>query len=278
MIVTALEETNGGHELRRGTVPELKIGLQLTALRMPFRKAIAAAQQMGVSAIEIDAREQINVREMTDTALRQLKKMLEDANLRVCALSFRTRNGYNVVDRIQERMDATKAAMDLAYKLGASVVVNQIGRIPEEEGEEWDTMVDVLTEIGKHAQRCGAFLAAETGSEEVATMKNFISALPEGMLGITLNPGNLIVNGFSATEATQELGQHIMYVRAKDGVRDLAQGRGLEVPLGRGSVDFPQLIGTLEEHGYRGYFAVARDNAQGGPNELSMAVQYLRNI
>ncbi len=75
-----------------------------------------------------------------------------------------------------------------------------------------------------------------------------------------------------------DLGQHIMYVRAKDGVRDLAQGRGLEVPLGRGSADFPELIGLLEEFGYRGYFTVARENATDPINEISMAVEYLSNI
>ena len=260
-------------------MPELKVGIQLSGLNQSFRRAIETASRMGVDAVELDARRHINVREMTDTAIRQLRKVLDDANLGVCALSFQTRSGYNVIDRLHERMEATKATMDFAYKLGASVVVNQIGRVPEEQqGPAWDTLVDVLSELGKHAHRCGAFLTAETGSESGEALAGLISALPEGSIGVTLNPGNLIVNGFSAQDATRLLREHTMYVRAKDGVRDLAQGRGLEVALGRGSVDFPELIGLLEENEYRGYFAVARDNADDPVSEMSMAVEFLRNI
>ena len=260
-------------------MPELKLGVQLNSLRLPFRKGIEAASRIGVTAVELDARSHVNAREMTETGLRQLRKILEDANLKVCALGFQTRGGYSSLDRLQERVEATKLTMDLAYKLGASVVVNQIGRVPEvQESQDWDLLVDVLAELGKHAQRAGAFLTAETGSESTESLAKLLAALPEGSIGVALNPGQLIVNGFSASDAVSELGEHIMYVRAKDGVRDLAQGRGLEVPLGRGSVDFPELIGQLEEHDYRGYFSIARDNAADPVNEVAMAVDYLRNI
>ena len=169
--------------------------------------------------------------------------------------------------------------MDLAYRLGASHVVNQIGLIPETcEGPEWDMLIDVLSQLGKYSQRAGAFLAAETGSESSEVLAKLLAALPEGSIGVTLNPGNLIVNSFSASEALTHLGQNIMYVRAKDGVRDLAQGRGLEVPLGRGSVDFPEIIGRLEEFGYRGFFTVLRENSTDPVNEIAMSVEYLKNI
>lgn len=260
-------------------MPELKIGIQLASLRQPFRRAIITAAQMGVTAIEIDAREHLNVREVSDTALRQIKKLLSDTNLKVCALSFKTRSGYNVVERLQERVEATKRTMDLAYKLGASYVVNQIGQIPESgEGPEWDMLIDVLGELGKYSQRAGAFLAAETGGESSEVLGKLMAALPEGSMTVTLNPGNLIVNSFSASEAVADLGEHIAYVRAKDAVRDLAQGRGLEVPLGRGSVDFPEIIGRLEEHGYRGYFTVQRDNATDPVGEIANSVEFLKNL
>ena len=67
-------------------------------------------------------------------------------------------------------------------------------------------------------------------------------------------------------------------VHAKDGVRDLAQGRGLEVPLGRGTVDFPELLGQLEEHNYRGYFTIERERADDPVFEIGQAVSFLRQI
>ena len=260
-------------------MPELKIGIQLRSLGMPLRRGLETAARLGASGVEIDGLRHINPREMSYTALRQLRKLLDDLNLNVCALGFRTRRGYNIPDRLQERIEATKEAMNVAYQLGAPVVVNQIGHIPETpDSSERNLLIDVLADLGQHAHRCGAFLTAETGSESGSTLAEFIAALPEGSLGVTLNPGNLIVNSFSPSEAIRALGPHIMYVHAKDGVRDLAQGRGVEVPLGRGSADFPSLLGALEEYAYRGYFAIERENAEHPVHEIGMAVEYLQNM
>jgi sugar phosphate isomerase/epimerase len=260
-------------------VPELKIGVQISSLGMPLRKGLETASRLGAHAVELDARQHVSPRDMTETGLRQLKKLLADLNLKVCALGFRTHRGYNVIEHLQERIEATKQAMSLAYRLGANVVVNQIGRVPDESaGEDWDLLVDVLSQIGRHAHHSGAFLAAETGSESGADFARLIKALPEGSIGITLDPGNLIINNYSPAEAVESLGESIMYVHAKDGVRDLARGRGVEVPLGRGSSDFPALLGALEEHAYRGYFTVERENATDPVAEVGAAIQYLKHL
>ncbi len=258
-------------------MPELKIGIQLKSLGLPLKRGLETAARLGADAVEIDARGDVNPREMSQTALRQLRKMLDDLNLKVSALGFQTRRGYNVIEKLQERVEATKQVMELAYRLGAAIVVNQIGHIPPEPGDpDWDMLVDVLSELGRHAHRCGAFLAAETGSESGADLARLIAALPAGSLGVTLDPGNLIVNSFSPSQAIDALGQHIMYVHAKDGVRDLARGRGVEVPLGRGSADFPALLGALEEYSYRGFFTIERENSTDPMTEVGAAVAYLR--
>ena len=111
---------------------QLKIGVQLASLRMPFKKALLTAARLGAQAVEIDARKEISVAEMSRTAVRHLRKMMDDLNLRVCAVTFRTRRGYNVTDDLDRRIEATKQAMQMAYQVGTSVVVNQGGRIPKQ--------------------------------------------------------------------------------------------------------------------------------------------------
>ena len=120
-------------------------------------------------------------------------------------------------------------------------------------------------------------MAAQTGTEDGADLARLIAALPAGGIGADLDPGNLIINGFSPLEAVSALGEHILHVHAHDGVRDL-RGRGLEVPLGRGSADFPALLGALEDYQYRGYFTIARADAENPEYEIGEAVQYLRNL
>ncbi len=255
----------------------LRVGIQLASLRQPFKKALETASRFGADAVEINARSEFRPAELSGTALRHLRKMLGDLNLSVCAVTFRTRRGYNVLEDLDRRIDATKAAMDFAYQLGADTVVNQIGRVPDSAEEpDWGTLVESLSDIGKHGQRCGAVLAAETGSESGPALAELIEALPDGSLFVNFDPGNLIINNFSADEALRALAPYIRHVHAKDGVRDLAQGRGLEVPLGRGSVDFPSLLAVLQQQNYRGYYTIERDNSQNPIAEVSAAVSYLR--
>jgi sugar phosphate isomerase/epimerase len=246
---------------------------------LPIRDAIAQAAALGAEAVELDARNEIKPREMSETAVRQLRKLLEDHRLRVAAVSFRTRRGYHVTEDLNQRVEATKDALTLAYQLGAGVVVNSVGHIPPEaQGREWETLRDALTDLGRHGQRAGALLAARTGAESGADLARLIRALPEGSLGVDFDPGSLIVAGFSPAEALAALASNVVHVHATDGVRDLGQGRGVQTPLGEGAVDFPQLLGSLEEQDYRGYFTLERESSAEPLREIREAVKFLRGL
>jgi sugar phosphate isomerase/epimerase len=237
------------------------------------------AGELGAEAVEIDARGEIRLRELSRTGLRHLRKMLEDRDLRVCAVGFRTRRGYDVQEDLDRRVEATKQTLRLAYDLGAPVVINRVGRLPPESaGAEWESLLQAIRDLGAYGQHVGTVLAAETGSEEGADLARLIDALPPGCLGVNLDPGSLIANGFSASAAIDALGAHVLHVHAKDGVRDVAQGCGMETPLGQGSVDFPELIGALEEQGYRGYFTIVRHASSDAVHEIGQAVNYLRAL
>jgi len=258
---------------------QLRIGIHTASLRQPLKKALHTAARLGASAVEIDARSELRPGDMTATAVRQFRKLADDYGLKVCSLTFQTRRGYNVAEDLERRIDATKEALRLAYDLGASVVSNYVGHIPAEPaGPEWELLTAALSDIGSYAMRAGATLCARTGAEEPARLATLIDALPEGSLGVDLDPGGLIINSFSATDAVQTLGPHILHVHARDGVRDLAQGRGVEVPLGRGTADLPTICGTLEEHGYRGWFTVERTVAQNPVEEIAAAVKFLKSL
>ncbi len=257
---------------------EIKVGIQLTSLNQPFKKALHTAARLGAQGVEISARHHIRPGELSRTAIRQIRKMLDDLNMRICAVSFRTRRGYQVAEDLDQRIEATKRAMTMAYELGAPVVVNQVGRVPDDEGPDWDRLVQSLEDLGRYGQHVGAVLAAETGTESGENLAKLLETVENGMIAVNFDPGNLIINDFSPSESLKALGKYVMHVHAKDGVRDLAQGRGIEVPLGRGSAEFPLLMAQLEEHQYRGYFTIERENSEDPIFEIGQAVQYLRNV
>ncbi len=257
----------------------LKIGIAIGSLRLPLNQALDVAARLGADAVEIDARHELKPAELSQTGLRQLRKLLDERRLQVSAISYLTRRGYNVTEQLDKRVAGTKEALKLAYQLGAPVVVNQIGLVPaKSEGAEWNLLVEVLNDLGRFGEHNGARLAATTGSESGTDLAGLLAALPEGSIGVDLDAGNLLVNGFSPREAVEALGRSVIHVHATDGVRDLARGRGSEVTLGRGAADYPSLLGQLEELNYRGYFTILRRTSENPLDELRAAVQYLRNL
>lgn len=260
-------------------MPEIKVGIQLRGLRQPLKKALHTAARLGAAAVEIDARQEIRPAEMSRTAVRDLRKLLDDLRLRVAALSFFTRRGYDVLDELDRRVEATKQAMQLAYSLGSSVVINHVGRVPADaDRPQWDLLVQVLADLGLYGQRAGTQLAAQTGSNDGQALARLIAALPPGSLGVNLDPAALVIQGHSPEQTVADVGAEILHVHVRDAVRDGGGGQGQEVPLGRGSVDFPAVIGALEERGYRGYFTVVRRSTENPEEEIGQAVKYLRNL
>lgn len=258
---------------------QIKVGVQLASLKLPLKQGLLTAARMQADAVEIDLRGDLPAGELSRSALRALRKMMDDLNLRVSAAAFRTRRGYGVLDDLDRRVEATKQALTLAYDLGASVVVNHIGRVPPETDElAWNTLLQALADIGRHGQRVGATLAAETATESGDALARLIAALPTGSIGVDLNPGLLVLNGQSPREATAALADHVLHVHATDATRDVAQGRGFEVPLGRGSVDYSEILGLLEERQYRGYLTIERRQSDDPVFEIAQAVKYLRSI
>lgn len=258
---------------------QIRIGVELASLRLPLKKALLTARELGAEAVEIDARNELKPDDLSQTGVRHLRKMLEDLNLRVSALTFRTRRGYSTVDDLEARLDATKRALKLAYDLGTNVVVNHIGRLPaESDAAATSTLLQALTDIGRHSQRVGAMLAAETGTESGGDLAALIARLPPGSIGVDLNPASLILHGHSPREAAAALAPHVVHVHATDATRDLALGRGLEVPLGQGSAEFPEILALLEEQQYRGYLTIARHDTHSPLADVRQALEFLRNL
>lgn len=263
---------------------EAPIAIQTASLKQPFRDALATASRLGAMGVEIDARNELPTREFTDSAARQLRKMLEDLRLNVASCRFQTRRSYDVLEGLDARVDATKQAMRAAAAIRSPFVVNSLGGVlldaadQQTPSENYDRLRQVLTDLGRFGHHVGVMLLAETGSESPRDLCKLLTDLPEGTLAVAYNPGALIVNGFDAREGLLLLRSEIRLVYANDAVRDLARGRGLNVQLGRGSVDWPDKLSLLEDAGYRGPFVIERQGADDPIKEIGQAVKYLRNI
>jgi len=257
----------------------IRAAVRLSCFNLPFKKALITAASIGAEAVEIDARTELDMRDLSDSAIRHISKLLEDQGLAVSVLTFQTRRGYNIYADLDRRVEATKHAMELAYRLGAKVVVNRVGRVPEDSTDPaFEMLRDVLTDIGEHGQRVGVVLAGRTGAEDGRTLARLMEQLPPGCGAVDFDPASLIMNGHSSSEAAQLLAPFIAHIHIKDGMRDIATGRGEEVAFGSGVVDFDEIFGLLEQQQYSGYFTVDREFSTNPQREIAETVEQLKRI
>ncbi|MCU0880618.1 MAG: sugar phosphate isomerase/epimerase [Pirellulaceae bacterium] len=258
---------------------QIKIGVQLASLRQPFTQGLHTVHELGADAVEIDARREISPDQLSQSGVRQVRKMLSDLNLRVSCLRFQTRSGYHVLDRLEKRIDATKQALKLAYDLGTNVVVNDLGRLPsDDDSGGMSTLIEALGEIGRYGQKVGATLAAQTTCESGQRLAELIRRLPPGALAIDLHPAELILNSLAPATVLRSVAPYVAHVHAADATRDVTLGRGVETPLGRGNAEFPELLAILEEHEYRGYLTIERRGSENPLADIRQAIEFLRNI
>jgi sugar phosphate isomerase/epimerase len=259
---------------------DIKIAIQTRGLRLPLKRALPVAAELGVGAVELDGRHDLPIGDIGQTAIRAIRKMLEDHQLSVAAVNFASRRGFSAVDGLEARVETIKALMRLSHALGASVMPCSVGHIPAEDElpTVWSTLVEVLTDLGQYGQHVGALLAADTGAQSPDDLARLIAALPPHSLGVALNPAALTGHGHSAVAAVEQLGASVYHVYANDAMYDPAARRGEQTTLGRGAVDYPAILGALEEHGYRGHFTITGSSSDSPVDETSQAIEYLRSF
>ncbi len=260
-------------------MPLVPIAVDLNAFDEPFRQALHVAREVGADAVELEATGDLAPGRVTRTAIREIRHWLENFALRCAAVRFPQPLGFDTLEELDRRIAATKAVMEMAYQLGAQVVVTHVGRVPEDEkSERWKLLFDVLSDLAVYGGRAGAILGAETGTEPGERLARLLARLPEGLIGVTFNPGALRAAGHSPEQAAALLGPRIIYVHATDAAGDLLHYRGQLVPLGLGAVDWLEVLAQLEEASYRGYFCVSAPPGCDPCEEIRRAIGFLRRL
>lgn len=133
-----------------------------------------------------------------------------------------------------------------------------------------------------------------TWVETPAEVERLLAMTDPGVLGLCFDTGHYTFAGGDAVEGLRHFGDRIWHVHFKDqdpGVagRSRAEGwdgvtsvgHGVFCELGKGSVDFPAVLGQLRENGYQGWVVVEQDVLPGMGSPAHSARrnrEYLRRI
>lgn len=274
------------------------IGVILESFRLERSAAIKQAAVIGAAGIQMYATKGENAPENLNVAARRaLLREVKDNGLVFSALCGDLGKGFGDPRLNPDLIEKSKRIVDLAKDLETDIVTTHIGVVPSDPNHDrYKIMQDACFQLASYADSVGAHFAVETGPETSATLKVFLDSLNSTGVAVNLDPANLVmVTGDDPVQAVHNLKKYIVHTHAKDGnlldkgnpeyiyraVHPVPQeALGVryfeEVPLGTGSVDFPNYLKALEEIGYKGFLTIEREVGENPAADITLAADFLR--
>lgn len=276
------------------------IGVILESFKTDRSTAIKMAAQMGANGIQMYATEGENSPENLNASQRiELRKEVEGAGLVFSALCGDLGHGFGNKEKNPELIEKSKRIVELAKDLGTDIITTHIGVVPEDKNHErYKIMQEACFELSRFADSMEAHFAIETGPETATTLKGFLDDLKSKGVAVNLDPANFkMVTGDDPVKAVYTLKDYIVHTHAKDGnrlnignpefiyqaVHPVPQGYNdvqffEEVPLGQGSVDFPNYLKALEDIGYKGFLTIEREVGETPIDDIKLAYGFLKKV
>jgi len=234
------------------------------------------AGQMGVDGLELIAAGELAPQQLTQSARREIRYLFTSHQLSLAALAAPLRFGLDIAERQEARIDYLRQVMTLSFELGCRTVVIQPGPIPKDEKDpRHAVMLDALLTLGQFGDRMGATLTLETGLDDPETVNAFLAKMDTGGLAIAYNPGFLLIHGHDPYRAARLLGAKIVYVHATDARRGLSPRL---TPVGRGDLDWLEMMGIFTEIEYRGFLTVDVEPGTNSATEAAAGVAFLKRL
>ena len=255
----------------------LRLALATRCLKLPLLEGLRATAREGVSAVQFDLRDELKPSDLSDTGLRQFKQRLGEFAIEVPTVTFPTRRPLYDNEHLDERVAALRQAMEFGWKLGARVLTARIGRLPAAETREHSQLIEVLADLASAGNHIGVTLAITPTQESPTELKTLLDSIKTGPLGLELDPGGAIMAGHKPPEFVRALHDRLLHVQVRDGLRT-TDGAGVESEVGRGQVDWPELLALLQEAAYPGWMTAVRTQGDDLPGDTLRAVKFLKQM
>lgn len=247
-------------------------------LNVPLPQALRSVAEAGARGVQLDVRNELKPHELGETGRADFLHQISEQLLTISAFEFPTRRAFYDQDALDGRVSALKGALDFAYLMKVKTVVGRLGRIPEDpQSPNFDLLVQVLNDIARHSNRCGATFAITPTADTPETVGRLLDRVTDGPIGINLDVGGMTMQALNPLGMYRAHFDRVIAVQARDGLRDI-DGQGQEVPLGRGEVPWDELLATLHEGGYRNWLTVSRSAGDDKLGDSLRAMRFLQTV
>lgn len=183
--------------------------------------------------------------------------------------------------RMKRTEDIIKGA-DFAVKIGVKRIATHAGFLPENiDDHRYCGVLAALRYIANECKNRGLCFLFETGQETPTTLLRVIEDIGLDNVGINLDTANLICYGKANTaDAVTVFGKYVMDTHIKDALYPTCgQKLGVEVKVGEGMANLPEVIKRLNAVGYAGNYIIEREiRGDQQTKDIKDTVAYLKTI
>ncbi|NQT20489.1 MAG: sugar phosphate isomerase/epimerase, partial [Planctomycetes bacterium] len=188
---------------------------------------------------------------LDDVRIQRVAKMLEEFELPLSSVSY---HGDGLP--IDEKVDKTFRALDIAHRMGAKVLVINTEPPDAARADHLALVQERLARLCNRAERCDIDIAVEPepgllidSSEDFLTMAQRVGS-PN--LKINLDIGHAYLTDPDVVETIHKLGDKIVHIH----VEDIAGGVHKHLLPGEGEMNLPAIFDALREVGYEGFLTI----------------------
>lgn len=274
------------------------IGIIIDSFKTDTVTAVKKAAECGAQGIQVYATHgEMSPENLVGAKRKEFLDLVKSNGLTISALCGDLGGGgFSFKENNPEKIEKSKRIIEMAKELETNVVTTHIGVVPNDKNHDrYKVMQEACYELAQYADSLDAHFAVETGPETSLQLKEFLDSLGSTGVGVNLDPANLVmVTGDDPVKAVHNLKKYIVHTHAKDGkqlfykdpeiIYGLKQdvivtdSSFIEVPLGEGSVDFPNYLKALEEIGYKGFLTIEREVGDQPEVDIKRAVEFLKGI
>ena len=274
----------------------MKIGAMVESFRLGFRGGVEKAAELGVAGIQKYATgEELN---WADAQIKEALDIVKSNGLVFSAICGDFGYGFDDPDKNPEMIEKSKRVLDIAKKLECDIVTTHIHKVPNDECAQKEIMRKACRELAVYADSIGSCFALETGPEFGEVLGGFLDSLGANGVRVNFDPANLVmVAGDRPENALKYIGKYVVHTHAKDGIKLHKPAEGeviigeeaqqhaelakmgheyLELPLGKGGVDFDIYLPALAAAGFDGFLTIERECGDAPEKDIAMAVDFLR--
>lgn len=275
---------------------DFPIGIIVDSFRIDIREGVKKAAELGAQGIQVySTRGEMAPENLSPAARREFLDLVKSNGLVVSALCGDLGGGgFTKPENNAEKIEKSKRILDLAKDLETDVVTTHIGVVPSDtEHPRYKILQEACGELAAYADELKAHFAIETGPETSAVLRVFLDSLNSRGVGVNMDPANLVmVTGDDPVLGVHTLKDYIVHTHAKDGVQlfykdpEIVYGMTKEVivtgssfeevPLGEGSVDFPNYLKALKDIGFKGFLTIEREVGDNPEQDIANAVTFLQ--